>query len=334
MATAEFPESAGTGPQRTPSGTLWRAVSIALRAPSIFNTQPWRWHLRSGSVWLWADRTRQMTHIDPEGRLLIVSCGVALQHAACALAAIGHRPDTQRWPDPDHPDLLARLAAGPVREPTPDDIRALHAILSRRTDRRPSARDTPLATFHLNALRGAVEAHGVHLHLVRDEQLPVLAAATAQAEQIEFADPELRDDLDRWTHRDAIDRDGITPEQVVPAVSRRIPQRTFLPDREAHLEPGDGSDRWASYAILFTDADDRRAWLTAGEALSSLLIEAAQRHVSVNPMSSAVEVPATRAQLAELLCHVGHPVLTLRLSPAGGKLPRSPRRAATDAIET
>jgi hypothetical protein len=317
-----------------PSGTLWRAVSIALRAPSIFNTQPWRWHLRSDSVWLWADRTRQMTHIDPDGRLLTVSCGVALHHAACALAAIGHRPDIQHWPDPDRPDLLARLAAGPAREPTPGDIRALHAILSRRTDRRLSSRNTTLAAFQLDALREAVETHGVHLHVVHGEQLPVLAVASARAEQIEFADPELRDDLDQWTHRDATDHDGITPDTVVPVVPRRVPQRPFLPDREAHLAPGNGSDRSASYAILFTDGDDRRAWLAAGEALSSLLIEATQRHVSVNPMSSAVEVPATRAQLAELLCHVGHPVLALRLAPAGGQLPSSPRRSAADAIET
>ncbi|BCJ34032.1 NAD(P)H nitroreductase [Actinocatenispora thailandica] len=333
MATIDLP-AAPAGDRGASSGPLWRAVSIALRAPSIFNTQPWRWRLRSGNAWLSADRTRQLANIDPDGRLLTVSCGVALHHAGRALAAIGHRPDILRWPDPDRPDLLARLSAGAAREPTPEDVRALHAMLSRRTDRRPSAQDVQLPGYQLDALRDAVEAHGVHLHVVREEQLPVLAVAAAHAAQVELADPELRDDLDRWTHRSPAEHDGITADTVVASVARRVPQRPFLPDREAQLSPGTGSDRSASYAVLFTDADDRQAWLAAGEALSALLIDATQRHVSVNPISSAVEVAASRAELSGMLCHVGYPVLALRLALGAGRPPRSPRRAPSDVIDT
>jgi len=53
---------------------LGTAAETALLAPSIFNTQPWRWTIRSGRLELWGDRTRQLDTVDPDGRLLTLSC--------------------------------------------------------------------------------------------------------------------------------------------------------------------------------------------------------------------------------------------------------------------
>jgi hypothetical protein len=54
---------------------LRQAAEEAGRAPSILNTQPWRWRVRDDVLEPHADRTRQVTSIDPEGRLLTLSCG-------------------------------------------------------------------------------------------------------------------------------------------------------------------------------------------------------------------------------------------------------------------
>jgi hypothetical protein len=93
-------------------GALREAAEHALAAPSIFNTQPWRWQITDGTLRLWADRGRQLLVADPEGRLLTVSCGVALHHARVALTAARHETVVRRLPDPANPDLLAEIQIG------------------------------------------------------------------------------------------------------------------------------------------------------------------------------------------------------------------------------
>src|SRR5215468_586047 len=83
-----------------------QAVALAVRAPSIHNTQPWRWVFAGNSLQLYADRSRQLAAIDPDGRGLLVSCGGALYLAWLALAAQGWQVEVERLPDPADPDLL------------------------------------------------------------------------------------------------------------------------------------------------------------------------------------------------------------------------------------
>ncbi|MFD0591572.1 hypothetical protein ACFQZ4_02465 [Catellatospora coxensis] len=46
---------------------LYDAARTALAAPSIFNTQPWRWQADTEVLRLYADRRRQLPTADPQG---------------------------------------------------------------------------------------------------------------------------------------------------------------------------------------------------------------------------------------------------------------------------
>ena len=71
------------------------AVRLACRAPSMHNSQPWRWVAEGSTLHLFADLTRVMTAADPEGREIYLSCGAALDHLSVAMAAAGwHTTDT------------------------------------------------------------------------------------------------------------------------------------------------------------------------------------------------------------------------------------------------
>src|SRR4051794_37008099 len=89
------------------SGVLARAALGARRAPSIMNSQPWRWRVHGRTLDLRADRSRQIATLDPDTRMLTVSCGAALHHARTALAGEGVRTRVEYLPDPTDPDLLA-----------------------------------------------------------------------------------------------------------------------------------------------------------------------------------------------------------------------------------
>jgi len=69
------------------TGTVRTVLALAARAPSVHNTQPWRWRVDAESLHLYADASRQLPNTDPDGRDLILSCGAALHHCVVALAA-------------------------------------------------------------------------------------------------------------------------------------------------------------------------------------------------------------------------------------------------------
>ena len=117
--------------------TVRSALQLAARAPSVHNTQPWKWRIGDGSVELLADQARWLRATDQDGRDLMLSCGAALHHLRVALAAAGVDTSVHRLPDPDQPDLLATidLHPGSGRNYGVDPEQAA-AILARRTDRR------------------------------------------------------------------------------------------------------------------------------------------------------------------------------------------------------
>jgi prepilin-type processing-associated H-X9-DG protein len=68
--------------------TMRAVLTMATQAPSMHNTQPWRWRVGPDSLSLFADPSRHLRHADPDGRGMLVSCGAALHHCTVALAAM------------------------------------------------------------------------------------------------------------------------------------------------------------------------------------------------------------------------------------------------------
>jgi hypothetical protein len=292
---------------------LTGAAAAAGQAPSILNTQPWRWRLEPGRLELFAERSRQLPVTDPQGRLLTISCGAALHHARTALAAAGWSAHVARLPDPDQPDLLAIVTItgpAPVSEAA---TRLAGAIPLRHTDRRPVS-ETPLPDAHLNAIAAAARADA-DLHVFTHDQVPDLATAVHRAAAVQADDPSVGAELAYWTGTSAPTGTGI-PADVLPdrPAQTTVPGRDF--GRTGTLPIGSGHDRAAIYALLFGTADDPMSWLRSGEALSAAWLTATTLGVSVVPLSDVVEVTYTRQTLRHLLAGLGCPHLVLRLGIA------------------
>ncbi|WP_369936542.1 nitroreductase [Plantactinospora sp. BB1] len=311
------------------------AAGYALLAPSVFNTQPWRWRVGPGAVLtLRADRSRQVHSVDEARRLLLVSCGAALHHARLALAVAGYRTEVVRFPEAADPDVLARITVTGRQEPDPEQSRLHAAGERRRTDRR-AFDDRRVAEPTLRRLRQVVEAEGAYLHLVREDQMPMLAVATANAAAVELEDPAYRAELRRWTNRPAGSRDGVPAASAVRPGPRRVPIREHAFGGTPGLETGDGMDRGAAYAILFGNGDAPADLLAGGEALSALLLTAVAEGLATAPLSDPIELEWPRWLMRNLLAAIGEPYVVVRLGFVADPSPLPPvlRRDPTDVIE-
>src|SRR6266567_8877481 len=89
-------------------------VTEAVWAPSVHNTQPWRFTVDGGSasprISLHADPERRLAVADPDGRELMISCGAALFNVRLALRSLGYIPETGVLPEPGQPTLVARVS--------------------------------------------------------------------------------------------------------------------------------------------------------------------------------------------------------------------------------
>ncbi|HEY3007485.1 MAG TPA: nitroreductase [Micromonosporaceae bacterium] len=323
-----------SAPVPSPAQSLMVAAQVAQRAPSVFNTQPWRWRVGADLLELHADRSRRLVVADPDGRLLTISCGAALHHARVALAAAGHRVAVERLPDPARPGLLARVRLAGFHEPDLATLALREAIDRRRTDRRAFG-DRPVPPTVIDRLRAAAEEEGGSLHIVREDQMPMLACAVASAAERELADPAYRSELIRWTNRPVRSGDGVPVATAVRAAPRRVPAREFALGVAPAMDAGSGTDRGAVFAILFGDSDEPIGWLRGGEALSAVLLTATAAGLSAGPSSDVMEVGSTRELLRGLIARVGYPYLVLRFGTkaAAADVPAAPRRDPADVID-
>jgi nitroreductase len=290
---------------------LAEAAAAAGYAPSIHNTQPWRWRLARDTLDLRLEHARILDVTDPDGRLAAVSCGVALHHARVALSAQGWHAIVTRMPDNADRQLFARLHVDGRAPVDPASVLHLRTIPLRHTDRRPVT-GTPVDPADLAAITAAVEAQDTHLHTLRPDQVLELAAAADHAQRSEAADPAWQAELAYWTGAARPAGTGI-PDAAIPdhATQTTVPSRDF--GHQGDLPVSAAHDKTAVFVMLYGNTDEPLAWLRAGEALSAGWLTATERGISVVPHSAPIEVIATRQAMRTMIASTGWPYLVLRL---------------------
>ena len=295
---------------RPDTGTWWVGASLpgpglrgcleaAIAAPSIHNTQPWRFRIRDDGVDVLADRSRRLGVLDPDGRELLISVGAAVFNLRVAMLARGRTPVVRLLPGSPDPDLVARVSVGAPVRVSPTARLLDQAIARRRSNRRPFA-DIAVPAEVLTELADAVAAEGGTLTVLDPLARARVLDLVRRADDRWRHDPAYWAELGAWTRQRPGRRDGVPAEAFGPwSVADAVPIRDFgLVQPVAH--------RWTvpfepapTLAVLGTAGDGRHDWLRAGQALQRALLTGTVRGLSSSLLSQPLEVPELRAALAD-----------------------------------
>lgn len=309
-------------------------LALAARAPSLHNSQPWRFRLRPDRIELRTDPDRRVPVADPSDRELRIGCGAALFTLRLALAGAGIRPMVSRFPDPRDPGLVAVVRHGGTARISAEQRRLLDAVSRRHTNRRPF-RDTAIPRPARFALRRAAFDEGAWLHLVTDRaELAELGRLAREAHARQTGDPAFTAEMSAWTGH-ASGRDDGVPAFAggpCPPPNQAWVLRDFGSD--AHPRPAPAAfESDPLIAVLSVHTDGPREEVRAGEALQRVLLTATAEGLSASFVAQLVEVPDVREQVRRLLGGTHPPQMVLRLGH-GVPIPATPRRAASDVVES
>jgi hypothetical protein len=315
-------------------------IELASRAPSVHNTQPWRFKVSEHVIELYSDARRQLLE-DPAGREMLISCGAALYGLRLGIRSLGYRPEVELFPEPGRRQLLARVRLGPPAPMTSDERTMLQALPHRHTHRGPFEPGS-LPGGLLPRLRHDAMAEGAALAVVDAgpayQKLAAILAAWSRRRDLyptSGAEIQSRVELGRWTRQaGSQDRDGV-PAHAFPAAAGRepgrLPQRDFDAGRGWGMLPSGGPPAPVT-AVLVTSGDGEEDWLRAGQALQRLLVRAAGRWVFANLQSQPLQETSLRAQIRSSLVLPGAPQMLLQLGVARATHPTG-RRPAADVAE-
>ncbi|MFE2752304.1 Acg family FMN-binding oxidoreductase [Actinosynnema sp. NPDC059335] len=303
-------------------------LTAATLAPSLHNTQPWRFRLAPDRIELHPDAARVLPATDPEHRELRLSCGAALYNLRLALRRHGVRPLVTLMPGADAPGALATIRRGGHDVLDAETRELAKAVPARRTNRKPF-RDVPVPVRHRHALVRAAERERSWLHVVTDrDERARLQRLVATAHHIQSGNADVRTELAEWT--------GTRTDDGIPTTSAGVrpePQDEWaLRDFQARQRPpGKDYESDPLVVVLCSYYEGPLAELQAGQALQRVLLTATTLGLSASFMSQVIEVRPVREELRRALGGSLEPQTVLRIG-YGSLVPASPRRPVHELL--
>lgn len=312
-----------------------RAVLLACRAPSVHNSQPWRWVFEGPALHLFLDRHRHVHSADRTGREAIISCGAVLDHLRIAMVSAGWQPSIERFPSPDDRDHLASMEFGPLESITRGQHGLAEAILQRRTDRLSFGNPTYWTSFE-PVLRNSFDNDVAMLDVLSDDARPQLAEASWLTGSLRRDDATYQAELQWWTSPFA-HSEGIPPDALTSASEqRRVDLARDFPARSNTDRRTDVAVDWSKILVLSTPADTRADALSAGEVLSTVLLECTMAGLATCTLTHLIEVDDSRAVVRALVGDRGYPQVLIRagIAPPMERLPAAtPRRPLEEVLQ-
>lgn len=301
---------------------IFRALALAMNAPSAHNTQPWVFELTSDyEALLYVDRARLLPETDPPSRQIHMSCGCLCEAFAVGAPTLGFHGAVELFPHGSYRETVGDRPVALLKlTPARDSASALAAhIYARRTSRLPFTGPLLGRDELERVVRDAGPGTSRHISLTgREAMRPYLEMIDA-AMTIEFNTRRVNEETRRWfrfTESEATRRgDGLTLEANGISGLRAVFARWFT-DNSAEswnakgtIDAGLDGFRRAAYSskglvFIATDENDHVAHVTAGRDTYRLMLSATKNGLVCHPMNQVIqeypEMSALRARFEDL----------------------------------
>lgn len=314
-------------------GILRRIIESAAAAPSIHNTQPWRFTVVADDLLeVHADADRALWVSDPRARALYLSCGAALFNIRTAIRMTGFNPLVWPLPHPEHaPTVLAAVQAEPGRPPTFAEREMYEAIWQRHTNRGPFT-DEPISDSMQVTLEQAAGFEFATLRMLTSSEAAVVLDMAARASAELAGDVDHQIELQKWIATKSRD-DGIPAEALPSRPSQEpAPVRGDLSSAVPTVTRPEGKyERYPQLAVLTTAQDEPGDWLRAGQALQRVLLTATAHGLSTSFLYQSIELRDMHPDAAPTWPWHENPQIVIRFGY--GRQPVStPRRPLEDVL--
>ncbi|MEV0804056.1 hypothetical protein AB0I34_40635 [Kribbella sp. NPDC050281] len=274
-------------------------LASAVHAPSMHNTQPWRFEVAGQVIDIHLDEDRVLPAEDPSGRQIRIGLGAAAFNLRVAAAMLGHESTFAVTPDPAEPTVAARIFLADSLCPVPE-LATLYREIGRRHTYRGPMRDLPIPPMVISRLSRAATAEGAELHRLDEDSIRQLARTLRQADDLDLHDEDRLHERSRWIGGERAD-DGIPstalgPLPTGPAMVRDLAAGSHIEGREQTA-----FEARPVIAVLSTDNEDEAAWVRAGLALQRVLLAATSSVLVVSFLNQALERQDLRRQVRDLI---------------------------------
>jgi len=316
-------------------GEVRKLIEAAAAAPSIHNTQPWRFRVTGDVIELHGDPDRMLWVADPRGRALHLSCGAALFNLRLAIRMQGAKPLVWPLPDPQNePTLLASVQLEPSR-PAASAERELFEVIGRRHSSRAPFSARPVPGPVQVELEQAAGAEFALLRTLNDRDAAAVLELAAAAGRALEADFDHRVELSRWIAGggdDGIPAAALAHRPDAAPASGPPPVRDFGYAAPCVERPAGHYEPQPRLAVLSTARDEPGDWLRAGQALQRVLLTAACHGLATSLLYQPIEQHDAEHQAGGWWPWPECPQVIVRFGygPPG---PGTPRRRVEDILD-
>lgn len=304
-------------------------LETAIAAPSIHNSQPWRFVVEPRRIELYADPRRQLHMADPGGRSLLISCGAALFNLRVAAEHLGFHPRVRLLPS-ENPTLVATVDVD-HRHSRPGLLDALYpAVWRRHTNRQPFWSQRPPAST-LSRLVEAVASENAVARIYDDpDEVARIVDLLRHAEFEERNDPAGMAERVAWLAVEPRD-DGVPVESLGPVPAQSRAAFRDLANGEQLARATAPFEATPTVALLSTIHDRPVDWVRAGQALERLLLVATNQGLAASFMNQPLEQPDLRWLTRSPTTGLGHTQMLMRIG-YGVPVSPTPRRPIAEVI--
>jgi hypothetical protein len=306
-------------------------LTAAVRAPSIHNTQPWRFEVHGPVIDVLLDAERILPAADPAGRAARIGIGAATFNIRVAAAMLGHESRVATNPDPQYREMAARIFLA-VRDVPVPVLSGLYGELNRRNTYRGPLLDHPVPPKVMERLDEAARSERTQLHWLGRTELTQLGTILRRTDDNDLHDEDGLHERQRWIGGDR-SGDGV-PENALGPLSGRP---AFVRDLSAGFDRTHRSqavfETQPAIAVLSTGDEDTAAWVQAGLGLQRVLLTATSYDLTASFLNQVLERTAPRFEVRELIGGRSWPQMVIRFGYPAQSSGQTPRRDWRDSFD-